>query len=147
MEKIEKPFDIGLSIKQEVSKQKEFGEQIFWAESPAEAEVIIEDYKVFVENSTHNREPLMIASCLDSVEQRCTGSEIDSTFATEISGNLFPILYKKIAFREEISTEHFKKLGTSILKCLDNEYLDTTSKDRLERAFNILCLFLTNGEK
>lgn len=146
MDNIENPFEnVSLSLEQEIKKEKEFASLLTFADGAHEANHIMEEYKVFVENSIHGRTPEMIVTCLDSVDYNCSGANIDNTIVIAAVQDLFPILYKNIALeKEEITVEKLKKLATSVDKKMNNEHLHHISKIKLAKALFKLCA-LVNG--
>jgi hypothetical protein len=145
MNNTENPFEsVGLSLEQEIEKEKQFATQLILADNANEANHIMEDYKVFVENSVHGRTPEMILTCLECADYN--GANIDNTIVIATVQDLFPILYRNIGLeKEQVTIEQLQKLAKNVDKKMNNEYLHNISKIELAKALFKLCA-LVNGK-
>ena len=135
--------DVGLSLEREIKIEQGFASLLTFADNFEEANHIMEDYKVFVENSVHGRTPAMIITCLDSVDYNCSGANIDNTIVTAAVQDLFPILYKKIGLgKEQVTMKQIQELAKSVNRKMNNEYLHDESKIELAKALFKLCALI-----
>jgi hypothetical protein len=138
--------NIGLSLKQEEEKEKEYCAQLTFANSPEEANRVIEDYKDLAENSLHGRTSEMINNCLDTVDYRCSGGNIGNTIVIGAIKDLFPVLYKNIGLEKEIvSVKQLQDLTQCVNRKMYNESLHDISKIELAKSLFKLCA-LINGK-